>query len=136
MPVRATTISSTQSLQFERRAARQQRQAERQAERQKAKEVKTNPAPVSSPVKTPANADAAATKASAETPKTETKNFIGNTAGANVVNFAVQGGRASNRLAIFGSGEGPKAVKPAVKAEEKKAEPTSETGDAKVDTVA
>ena len=122
MPVRSTAASSAQNYFIERRASRQQRLAESK----QPKEVK-KAAPEQS-------SDAATVKLSTDAPKAESKNFIGNTAGANVVNIAVQGGRGGDKLAVFASGEGPKPAKPPVekKPEEQKSEPKVES----VDTVA
>lgn len=116
------------------RAAR--REAER-AERQNAQNPR--PAPQAQQTQQPSTQQPTQQPQAAESAAPR-KNFIGSLKGAKVVNIAVQGGRSSNPISVFASGEGPNAKKVDTRTEsaakpEQEQSPVSGTATQKVDTV-
>ncbi len=115
-----------------RKAERERRQEARRAERERQSKPVEQPPVQQQPVQQPAQQPAQQTEATQPKPEAEqsqSKNFIGDLKGARVVNFAVQGGRNSNSISVFASGQGPKARPDTAEKKSEEPKPDSSTVD-------
>ena len=128
--------SSQRAEQAEaRRAERAKRQEARRAERERqSKPVEPPPVQQQPPVQQPVQQQPTQqTESKPVAEESRSKNFIGDLKGARVVNFAVQGGRNSNSISVFASGQGPNSRPDST---EKKSEATTSDSSGTVDVEA